>query len=124
MIVASPSRSFEEFPVNVEQLLTELQVCPGIGVAILDNQLRFQTVKPALAQMNGVPEIQHLGKTIADVLGDFEQQVSPLVREVLASARPLLHCDLSGILPTRREKRILDCPLLSAQGFFGTYRTA
>ena len=54
MIVASPSRSFEEFPVNVEQLLTELQVCPGIGVAILDNQLRFQTVNPALADRKSV----------------------------------------------------------------------
>ena len=104
MIGASPSRSFEEFPVNVGELLTELQVCPGVGVAILDNQLRFQAVNPALAEMNGVPEIQHLGKTIAEVLGDFEHQVSPLVRAVLASGRPLLHCDLSGILPTRSEK--------------------
>lgn len=104
MIVASPSRSFEESPVNIEELLTELQLCPGVGVAILDDQLRFQAVNPALAQINGVPEIRHLGKTIADVLGDFEQQVSPLVRAVLASGRPLLHCDLSGMLPTRREK--------------------
>jgi hypothetical protein len=53
--------------------------------------------------MNGIPEVEHLGKTIADVLGDFEHQVSPFVREVLASGRPLLNCGLSGMLPTRRE---------------------
>ena len=68
-MIASPSRSFEESTVNVEDLLTELQPCPGIGIAILDDQLRFKAVNPALAYINGVPAIQHLGKTIADVLG-------------------------------------------------------
>src|ERR1700752_5523319 len=48
-----------------------------------------------LARINGVPEGQHFGKTLIDLLGDLERQVSPLVRQVLASGRPLLHCDLS-----------------------------
>lgn len=103
MIGASSRRSFAECAVTLEELLAEFQLCPGVGVAILDDQLRFQAVNPALAQINGIPEVQHLGKTIANVLGDFEHEVSPLVREVLASGRPLLHCDLSGMLPTRRE---------------------
>jgi transcriptional regulator with PAS, ATPase and Fis domain len=103
-MIDNPSRrTFEECAVAIDELLAELQLCPGVGFAILDDQLRFQAVNQALAQMNGIPEIQHLGKTLADVLGDFEHQVSPLVREVLASRRPLLHCDLSGTLPTRRE---------------------
>jgi PAS domain-containing protein len=103
MISASSQRSSEEYAVSVEGLLAELQLCPGVGVAILDDQLRFQAINSALAHMNGLPDIQHLGKTLADVLGDFEHQVSPLAREVLASGRPLLHCDLSGKLPTRCE---------------------
>jgi hypothetical protein len=57
-----------------------------------------------LARINGVPEGQHFGKTLIDLLGDLERQVSPLVRQVLASGRPLLHCDLSGILSARGEK--------------------
>lgn len=105
MIAASRrGKSSEERVVNAEKLFTEIQLCPGIGVAILDDQLRFRTVNPALAQINGIPEAQHLGRTIADVLGDIAHQVSPLVRQVLASGRPLLHCDLSGTLPTRCEK--------------------
>ena len=90
--------------MDAERLFTELRLCHGVGVAILDDQLRFRTINTALAQMNGVPEVQHLGKTIGEVLGDFAHQVSPLVRQVLASGRPLLHCDLSGMLPTRRER--------------------
>jgi transcriptional regulator with PAS, ATPase and Fis domain len=104
MIAASSWNHLEECAVNAEELFTEIQLCPGVGVAILDDQLRFLTVNPALAQINGVAEAQHLGKTIADVLGDFAHQVSPLVRQVLASGRSLLNCDLSGTLPTRCEK--------------------
>jgi len=100
---ASSRSSFEECAVSVEALLAELRLCPGVGVAILDDQLRFQAVNSALAQINGIPDIQHLGKTLAEVLGDVEHQVSPLAREVMASGRPLLRCELSGTLPTRRE---------------------
>jgi hypothetical protein len=100
---ASTRSSVAECAVSVEGLLAELRLCPGVGVAILDDQLRFQAVNSALAQINGIPDIQHLGKTLAEVLGDIEHQVSPLAREVMASGRPLLHCDLSGTLPTRRE---------------------
>jgi transcriptional regulator with PAS, ATPase and Fis domain len=119
MIAASSWKSSEECAVNAKELFTEIQLCPGVGVAILDDQLRFRTVNPALAQINGIPEAQHLGKTIADVLGDFADQVSPLVRQVLASGRPLLHCDLSGTLPTRGEKGYWVChyfPLRNSLG--------
>jgi PAS domain-containing protein len=68
MISASSQRSSEEYAVSVEGLLAELQLCPGVGVAILDDQLRFQAINSALAHMNGLPDIQHLGKTLADVL--------------------------------------------------------
>ncbi len=98
--------------MNAKELLREIQLCPGVGVAILDEQLRFRAVNPALAQMNGAPEAQHVGKTPADLLGDFAQQVSPLVRQVLVTGRPLLHCNLSGTLPTRREKGYWVCHCL------------
>lgn len=100
---ASSRSSFEECAVSVEALLAELRLCPGVGVAILDDQLRFHAVNSALAQINGIPDIQHLGKTLAEVLGDVEHHVSPLARQVMVSGCPLLHCDLSGTLPTRRE---------------------
>ena len=103
MTGASSQSSFEECALSAEGVLAELKLCPGVGVAILDDQLRFQAVNSALAHINGLPDIKHLGKTLSDVLGDFEHQVSPLAREVLASGRPLLHCDLSGRLPSRSE---------------------
>lgn len=103
MVGVSSGRSFEESAADVQELIKELQRCDSIGVAILDDELRYRAVNPALAQMNGLPEVDHLGKTVAEVLGELEHQVSPLVREVLATGRPLLHCDLSGTTPTRRE---------------------
>jgi hypothetical protein len=66
---ASSRSSFEECAVSVEALLAELRLCPGVGVAILDDQLRFQAVNSALAQINGIPDIQHLGKHSLKYLG-------------------------------------------------------
>jgi two-component system, sensor histidine kinase PdtaS len=88
----------------VEDLFTNFQFVPGVGLAILDEQLRFRSVNSTLAHMNGVSVAGHLGKTIRAVLGGFEQAVSPLIRQVLTDRQPLLHCNLVGLLPTRREE--------------------
>ena len=77
---------------------------PGVGLAILDEHLRFRAVNPTLAGMNGIPVAGHLGKRLSAVLGNFEHTVSPLIRQVLTTRQPLLHCNLVGLLPTRREE--------------------
>jgi PAS fold len=77
---------------------------PGVGLAILDEHLRFRAVNPTLAGMNGISVAGHLGKRIAAVLGNFEHQVSPLIHQVLTNRQPLLHCHVVGLLPTRREE--------------------
>jgi hypothetical protein len=49
MIAPLPRPSFEGCAANVERLFAELQRCPVIGVAILDEQLRFRSVNSTLA---------------------------------------------------------------------------
>jgi DNA-binding protein Fis len=86
------------------ELFNSLQSMPGIGLAILDEHLRFRAINPTLAGINGISVAGHLGKTTAAVLGNFSLTVSPLIHQVLTSRQPLLHCNLSGVLPTRREE--------------------
>ena len=76
----------------------------GVGLAILDEDLRFRAVNPTLAGINGISVAGHLGKTISAVLGNFEHKVSPLIRQVLSTHQPLLCCNLVGQLPTRHEE--------------------
>ena len=93
----------EERTLATKKLFARLRFVPGVGLAILDEQLRFRSVNSALAEINGLPVARHLGQTLSAVLGGFAHQVSPLANHVLATGRPLLNCNLAGILPTRSE---------------------
>ncbi|MCF2527384.1 SpoIIE family protein phosphatase [Yinghuangia sp. KLBMP8922] len=57
------------------------------GVGILDAELRYAYVNPALARMNGVPAEEHLGRTIADVLPGLDANEAEL-RALLADGQP------------------------------------
>jgi DNA-binding protein Fis len=93
----------EERTLATKKLFANLRFVPGVGLAILDKQLRFRSVNSALAEINGLPVARHLGQAISVVLGGLAHQVSPLANHVLATGRPLLNCNLAGILPTRSE---------------------
>ncbi|SEG46858.1 PAS domain S-box-containing protein [Actinacidiphila yanglinensis] len=57
------------------------------GVALLDRELRFLYVNPALAEINGVDADAHLGRHLAEVVPgvDFDEQI---LRSVLADGVP------------------------------------
>ena len=54
-----------------------------VGLALLDTDLRYVRVNPALAVMNGVEADAHLGRTPSDVLGAGGAEVERLLRGVL-----------------------------------------
>ncbi|MFF2820027.1 SpoIIE family protein phosphatase [Kitasatospora cineracea] len=56
------------------------------GIAVLDTELRYRYVNPALAGMNGLPAEHHLGRTIADLLPDIDAR-EDVLRAVLADGR-------------------------------------
>ncbi|MEY9967810.1 PAS domain S-box-containing protein [Streptacidiphilus sp. MAP12-16] len=57
------------------------------GVAILDPQLRYRYVNPALARMIDMPAADLLGRTTAEVLPDIENRPDVL-RQVLRDGKP------------------------------------
>ncbi|WP_329177189.1 SpoIIE family protein phosphatase [Streptomyces sp. NBC_01477] len=56
------------------------------GVAVLDTDLRYVYVNPALALMNGLDADAHLGRTIAEIIPRVDAGVETL-RQVLADGR-------------------------------------
>jgi formate hydrogenlyase transcriptional activator len=86
-----------------EQLLTAYFHESTVGLGIFDKEFRFLAINPALAQMNGKPAVEHLGKPCREVLGDFADKVEPELRRILAGGQPVVGLELSGILPTRDE---------------------
>lgn len=62
-----------------------------IGVALLDTDLRFQAINPALAEINATPLEAHLGKTIAELYPQGAERVEGYFRQVLETGEAILN---------------------------------
>ncbi|MEH2290655.1 PAS domain S-box protein [Nostoc sp.] len=67
-----------------------------VGMNIVDNQLRFVQINQLLAEINGLPQQDHIGKTIHEVLPDIAPLMEPIYQQVLISGQPILNQELSG----------------------------
>ncbi|NIY07848.1 MAG: PAS domain-containing protein [Gemmatimonadetes bacterium] len=65
-----------------------------VGLCVLDRELRFQRVNRRLADLNGLPREDHLGRSIAEVVPRLAEQVEPLLRQVLETGRPILDVEV------------------------------
>ncbi|UXY25918.1 SpoIIE family protein phosphatase [Streptomyces sp. HUAS TT20] len=71
-----------------------------IGLAVLDTELRYVSVNPAMAKINGVPAGDHVGRTVPEVLpladaGALERAA----RRVLETGEPLVDRTTVGRTP-------------------------
>ncbi|RAG85552.1 PAS sensor protein [Streptacidiphilus pinicola] len=71
-----------------------------IGLAVLDTDLRYVLVNPALEHINGIPARLHLGRTVAEVLPFLDAEaIQAVMREVLSTGTPLLEQFTTGSTP-------------------------
>ena len=61
-----------------------------IGLAFVDRELRFVRINDALAALNRTAVEAHLGRTVAEVLGEVAPLVVPLFEEVFRTGAPVL----------------------------------
>ena len=76
--------SLDSLPV---QRLAQLQaVYDGapVGLAFLDREMRYRYLNPRLANMNGRPMAEHLGRTAEEMIPELYPQVEPFIRRALA----------------------------------------
>lgn len=85
-----------------QRLLQDLSHASAIGFAVIDRQLRYQTVNTALARMNRLPVESHLGNTLRDVLGPAAPTFEPVLRQVFAGGKSV-SMEFSATLPARSE---------------------
>ncbi|MEV4442991.1 SpoIIE family protein phosphatase, partial [Streptomyces sp. NPDC049577] len=68
-----------------------------IGLAVLDNDLRYVMVNPALERIHGVPAEKHVGRRVGEALpGADAAAIEAAMRRVLATGKPLLDQFLTG----------------------------
>jgi PAS domain S-box-containing protein len=81
---------------DVHNMLGELFQHAGVGVAVLDSDLRFVYANPALAEINGQSVEDHLGRSIEQVVPDLAPQARASFEEVLGTGQPRLGWELTG----------------------------
>ncbi|MFF9495890.1 SpoIIE family protein phosphatase [Streptomyces flaveolus] len=71
-----------------------------IGLAVLDTELRYVSVNPALERINGVPAEAHVGRTIPEVLPEVgAEALEGAARGVLETGRPVIDQSATGRTP-------------------------
>lgn len=75
--------------------LEQLYESAPVGMSLLDRELRFVRVNRKLAEMNGVTQDLHLGKTVSEVLeGRLDDSILPIYQRVFASGQPELDVEV------------------------------
>lgn len=83
--------------------LRELLSAAGIGVGVLDADLRYRMVNAAMADMNGVGIDAHVGRTLEEVIPRIADQIRPLVQEVLHSGASITR-EVRGSTPAAPDR--------------------
>jgi formate hydrogenlyase transcriptional activator len=86
-----------------EELLRTHSRASKVGLCILDNKFRYVGINNTMAEMNGVPAQEHLGKSVREILGDFAELVEPHFTSVVNTGQAVLNREISAVLPTRKE---------------------
>lgn len=89
-------REYQKLIINqLSEIESVYQTAP-VGLAYIDKNLRYVRVNNRLAEMNGLPAEKHIGRTLREILPeDLANNIEPLLRNVLATNKPVLNLELT-----------------------------
>ncbi len=103
---AEPAGSLQQEQVNLEHYLDAILLNLPVGVAILEGpDFRYFRINKRLADLNGLPVEDHLGRPVAEVLPD-SQNILPNLRKVRNKGTPILNREFSTRLPNHPDKQV------------------
>ncbi len=86
----------------VRQQLSEIEAMYNtlpVGLAVLDPGLRYRRVNEQMADINGIPASQHLGKTVRELLPQLADFGEATAARVLESGEPVMGLEVKGVTP-------------------------
>jgi two-component system CheB/CheR fusion protein len=72
-----------------------------VGLTILDRDLRFIRINGRMAEINGVPAADHIGRTVREVLPDLADEAERIAGRIFLTGEPLLDLEISGMTPAQ-----------------------
>lgn len=86
-------------------LSTRLISQSPIGLAVVDTDLRYVTVNPALERINGLPAADHVGRHVREALPFLDTAaIETAMRKVLATGIPILDRESVGHTPADPDR--------------------
>ncbi|MGI5448089.1 SpoIIE family protein phosphatase [Streptomyces sp. CA-243310] len=119
MGLASGSDELDRVKTNLSFLDALFETCP-IGLVMLDEELRYVHLNQALADMDGIPVAEHLGRHMADVMitsdgGEYRRMLRGVARDGRPVVGTLVGLRTSGH-PDRDQVRSVSFFPLSGAG--------
>jgi PAS domain S-box-containing protein len=84
---------------EAQALLDALVSAAPIGQGFLDTDFRYVRVNDALAEINGVPAIDHIGRTVREVLPAMAADIEAALEEVMATGEAIVDLQIVGETP-------------------------
>nr|AAT41884.1 putative two component hybrid sensor regulator [Fremyella diplosiphon Fd33] len=102
------------------QLETIFDTAP-VGMALLDAEQRFVAINEALAQINGLPRGQHLGRSVTELFGEIDPNIVTLFSEIYTTGKPFVANNFAVNAPSRSDRspgyyNLYYLPIINSQG--------
>lgn len=81
-------------------LLDMFQVYAPVGMAFLDNDLRYLRINYAMAEIDGLTPAAHIGRTLHEVQPQINPELIAGIKRVIETGKPLLDQELTLTRPT------------------------
>lgn len=118
---SSVSNSIANDPSYLNQVLEieSIYNYTPVGLCILDKDLRYIRINQRLADLNGVPAEDHIGRTPREIVPDFTEQVENALKEILRTGETQ-QVEIVGETPARPGvKRYFDSTWIPVRDSFG-----
>jgi two-component system cell cycle sensor histidine kinase/response regulator CckA len=71
-----------------------------MGFAFFDLEFRYRLINDKLAEINGLPAADHIGKTVAEVVPQLWPAVAPIMMSVRDTGHAIVDVEVSGEVPS------------------------
>ncbi len=86
-------------------LLETLQSAAPVGFAFVDREFRIVRINRTLAEVNGAPAEEQIGRTVAEVVPDLWAQMGSVYRKVLETGEAVVNQEVQREGPNEQDRR-------------------
>jgi len=88
-------------PLSHAAEIDALYASDTVGLTLISRDMRFVRINRALAETNGLPPEDHVGRHVAEVVPDVAEQAARMMDELVQSRHPIGPFDITGETPAR-----------------------